>query len=197
MGQKDAPSSWPCLGQTGSQGGCGPTGDHWEHRLLAPRHLGEGRRMAPRECVGSGGSRRGPALPGCPRICYFVTRLISQSDTSPSTTPAATRAVFSSSWSRASWACCCEATGTRGGATLCVMVVKPPVSGLSLTALGACVRGTTSPVSPVSTGGGTGVSLMSDVPSETPRGCPTGAMMIWLLYPATVPIWSRMSLGAM
>ena len=69
VGQKDSPSSWPCLGQTGWQGGCGPTGDHWEHRLLAPRHLGEGRRMARRARVGSGGSRWRPALPGCDRNC--------------------------------------------------------------------------------------------------------------------------------
>ena len=67
VGQKNAPSSWPCLGQTGWQGGCGATGDHWEHRLLAPQHLGEGRRMARRARVGSGGSRWRPALPGCPR----------------------------------------------------------------------------------------------------------------------------------
>ena len=69
VGQKDAPSSWPCLGQTGWQGGCGATGDHWEHRLLAPQHLGEGRRMARRARVGSGGSRWRPALPGCDRNC--------------------------------------------------------------------------------------------------------------------------------
>ena len=67
VGQKNAPSSWPCLGQTGWQGGWGATGDHWEHRLLAPQHLGEGRRMARRARVGSGGSRWRPALPGCPR----------------------------------------------------------------------------------------------------------------------------------
>ena len=67
VGQKNAPSSWPCLGQTGWQGGCGATGDHWEHLLLAPQHLGEGRRMARRARVGSGGSRWRPALPGCPR----------------------------------------------------------------------------------------------------------------------------------
>ena len=35
---------------------------------MAPRHLGEGRRMARRARVGSGGGCWRPALPGCPRI---------------------------------------------------------------------------------------------------------------------------------